>query len=258
MTIGGETGLRRAGFWRRILAFLVDMAVILVPLQIVVAVLFAQTNGRIQGNFGFTLNSCTALSQLPEGLQTQIANPTHATDCTKSFFGFPTARLLMVSRSTTEGAVTSTVSEGFWLDASGQLTDRAGYDVTWIAVLALVAFILAAEIQSGRSIGDRVTRIRVADMSRPAVQGLPVLKSFGRHLAKLVGFIPLAIVQAPILYYRHDSAAMSQYAESSIYRVGFYVGIALLIAWIVWIIVATARKRDPVYDRLAGTAVLRV
>ena len=51
---------------------------------------------------------------------------------------------------------------------------------------------------------------------------------------------------------------MSRYAESSIYRVGFYVGMALLIAWIVWIIVATARKRDPVYDRLAGTSVLRV
>jgi hypothetical protein len=37
----------RAGFWRRAVAVFIDAAIILLPLQIVVAILFAQTNGLV-------------------------------------------------------------------------------------------------------------------------------------------------------------------------------------------------------------------
>ena len=50
----------RAGFWRRLLAFIIDMAVVLIPLQIVVTILFAQTNGAIQGSFGVLVNNLHA------------------------------------------------------------------------------------------------------------------------------------------------------------------------------------------------------
>jgi hypothetical protein len=53
-----ERAWRRAGFWRRVLAFVIDMAVVLIPLQVVVAVLFAQTNGAVQGSYGLVFNSC--------------------------------------------------------------------------------------------------------------------------------------------------------------------------------------------------------
>jgi hypothetical protein len=258
MAMSEHAPLRRAGFWRRFLAFLADMAVVLVPLQIVVALLFAQTNGFVQGGFGFSSSSCVALTQLPEGLQTQIVNPTEATDCTKSLFGFPTSRMLTVARSKTEGGFTSTVSESFWLDSNGQLADRAGHDVTWIAMLVFVAYGVGSEVRWGRSLGDRLTRVRVTDPKQPSTQGLSLVKTVGRRCAWLIGLIPVAIAHAPILYYRNDIALMTQYAESSTYRVGFYIGVAAFLGWLLWIIVAISLKRDPIYDRLAKTAVIRI
>ena len=73
----------------------------------------------------------------------------------------------------------------------------------------------------------------------------------------LIGFVPIALVHVPSLYYGNDVEALTRYVESSIYRIGFYVGGAIVLAWIVWIVVDIVRKRDPIYDRLAGTAVVR-
>jgi hypothetical protein len=40
--------------------------------------------------------------------------------------------------------------------------------------------------------------------------------------------------------------------------VWFSLAAILAVAWLVWIIVQVARKLDPIYDKIAGTAVLRV
>lgn len=257
MTIEAENTIRRAGFWRRIGSLLLDAVVVLLPLQVVVAVLFALTNGQMQGRFGLNLGGCDQLSQLPPGLQTQVENPNGVQTCTWGFPGLPTSKLLVVSRSETEGALTSTVSESFWLDKDGQLADRAGYDVSWIALLLLVVYMVVLEIRRGRTIGDRIMRIRVVDPARPEVVGLPAARSIGRRLAYWIGAVPAAVVNAPILYYRYDVAKMSAYVATPAYRYGSYIALAAAAAWLIWIMVTIVRKRDPIYDRLARTAVIR-
>ncbi|MBA8902163.1 RDD family protein [Phyllobacterium sp. P30BS-XVII] len=61
-----DTQTRRAGFWRRVWALFFDSVIVFLPLQILVIVLYAQTNGAIQGTFGFTTSICQDVSVLPE------------------------------------------------------------------------------------------------------------------------------------------------------------------------------------------------
>jgi hypothetical protein len=54
---GGDAaiGLPRAGFWRRLLSLIVDVIVVMLPFQILAAVLFTATGGTVQMDSGFFL-----------------------------------------------------------------------------------------------------------------------------------------------------------------------------------------------------------
>lgn len=257
MSIETQNPVRRAGFWRRFGSFLVDGAIILLPLEVVVAILFAMTDGQIQGRFGLNVLGCQALTQLPPGLQTQITNPNGAAKCAFGLPGLPTANVLVVSRSEKNGAVTTTVSESFWLDAKGDLAAQAGYDVTWIAVLILFTYIVACEVWRGRTIGDRMVRTRVVDAAHSDIVGIPFGRSIGRRVAMMIGTIPAAIVLTPVFSYRYDAAALAAYTATPFYRYGMIVSVVIGLAWLILIVVAIARKKDPIYDRIARTAVIR-
>ncbi|MDR7221558.1 RDD family protein [Aminobacter aminovorans] len=103
-----EGAARRAGFWRRVGALMIDSIIILLPLQILVAILFAQTNGAVQGNFGITLTICAPVEHLPEGLQPPPpADANSATECRSSLFGFETSRTLSVGTFVEQGNTTT-------------------------------------------------------------------------------------------------------------------------------------------------------
>ncbi len=257
MTIEAQNPARRAGFWRRFGSFIADGAFILLPLEVVVAILFAMTDGRIQGQFGLNVLGCQALTQLPPGLQTQITNPNGAAQCAFGLPGLPTANVLIVSRSEKNGALTTTVSESFWLDANGDLAVQAGYDVTWIAVLIFFTYIVACEVRRGRTIGDRMVRTRVVDAAHPEVVGVPFARSIVRRVAMMIGTIPAAIVLAPAFFYRYDAAALAAYTATPLYRYGTVASVVIGLVWLLLIVIAIVRKKDPIYDRIARTAVIR-
>lgn len=228
----------------------------LLPLQILVALIFSLSNGYIQGNFGIMGSSCTALNALPPGLQTQIANPTHATDCRKSFFGFDISRVLVVSR-VEEGDLTTTLSETFWLDSAGHLTDRAGYDVTWIAILVLLIYFVVLEARYGVTIGKKAIGIRVIRVAAPQISGVGLGRAIARRFAWQIGGIPYLLTQVPMFWYRYDAEALSSLVNSPVYLSASYAAMAVFAVWLAWIVISMARKRDPVYDRIIGTAVIR-
>lgn len=257
MSIETQNSVRRAGFWRRFGSFLVDGAIILLPLEVVVAILFSMTDGRIQGQFGLNVLGCQALTQLPPGLQTQITNPNSAAKCAFGLPGLPTANVLVVSRSEKDGALTTTVSESFWLDAEGELAVEAGYDVTWIALLIFLAYMVACEVRGGRTIGDRAVRTRVVDSAHPEVVGIPFARSIGRRVAMMIGTIPAAIVLTPVFYYRYDAAALAAYTATPFYRYGMIASVFIGLVWFLFIVIAIVRKKDPIYDRIVRTAVIR-
>jgi len=59
--------LARAGFWRRLWSIIIDSIIVMLPFQMLAAVLFATTAGMIQMNSGFFSN-CVAGKTIPQGL----------------------------------------------------------------------------------------------------------------------------------------------------------------------------------------------
>ena len=147
MTSDQSVGVR-AGFWRRCFAFLMDLIIILVPFQLIVAYLFVATSGHIQlGNFAW----CSELLEtVPDGLlPPPPAGFNLVRDCDVNFFGLQTGRYLIVGRYTEERQITNDitfkddVSQSYTLDRDGHPVD--GVSVGWIMILALISYLVAME-----------------------------------------------------------------------------------------------------------------
>lgn len=248
-----ESAPARAGFWRRVGALLVDAIIILLPLQILTAVLFAQTHGTVQGNFGITTRICATVDHLPEGLQPPPPASTNSiTECRSSLFGFETSRALSVGTVVEEGNTTTGRFLTYALDADGKPTSP--FDMTWVAMLALLIYLVLIEWRRGATVGKRILGMRTIDTAAPSQIGIPLRKAITRQLAMWIGTIPAFLVMIKILFLSDDPLnAMSGDA----FWLAFIVAFTIEIAWFIWIIVSVSKKRDPIYDRIAGTSVLR-
>jgi uncharacterized RDD family membrane protein YckC len=246
----------RAGFWRRIAAALIDGLVVSVPIQLVVVVLFAMTNGAVQTTSGFTTKKCSRdipIAELPKGLDPpppERAN--HAEICRTSFFGLETARRLTVSRTTQDGIVKKTFSYSYMLDAGGRPINGTSLD--WVVVLALATYLIALEHRLGKTVGKGALGLRVADTLDMERIGIPLRKAVIRNVMIWSWAFPMLIVLLVGLLLTGD---MEGLLDGSFFTWFTAAGL-LSLAWLLWMVIQIGCKLDPAYDRIAGTAVLRV
>jgi uncharacterized RDD family membrane protein YckC len=253
MTSDPPVGVR-AGFWRRVFAFLIDLLIISVPFQLIASFLFVVTAGHIQMVSPVAYYKvCSKLETVPDGLVPPPPAGSNLTqECNVYFFGAQTARGLQVGRVTNEGTTTKAVWQGYMLDRDGHPIDGASVD--WIMMLALIAYLVAMETQTGATLGSRAMRIRVIDAAAPVVPSVPLRKIVLRYLAMLIGVLPILAVL--LIYFGPYGLDLEEIAASSFF-VWVFIGVIVLNGWIIFLIVQIAKKRDPLYDRMAGTAVIR-
>jgi uncharacterized RDD family membrane protein YckC len=249
--IGAIADLPRAGYWRRWLATLIDSIVVTLPFQVLAAILFAATAGMVQMDSGFYRN-CAAAT-IPQSLDPPPPHDSNfATVCHTSFFGAPTDAFLTVGRTTQEGSTTITVSQGYRLDKEGKPIH--GISIDWIAGLAFLAYLIGMVRSTGQTLGAEILNVRMVDVAAPDLPGVPIHRAIIRYLAMAIGFVPAVAV----LLYQYavtDGSADAMATGSFFQWLIFAFGLALL--WIVVLIYQIAAKKDPFYDRIAGTAVLR-
>ncbi len=93
------------------------------------------------------------------------------------------------------------------------------------------------------------------DTADTAARGVPVHKAIFRYLAMLIGFVPMLAALFSRYLVAGDSA-------DAMFTDSFFRWIAAAAVfgtlWSIVQIVQIVRKKDPPYDRLAGTAVVRV
>src|SRR6202023_149122 len=153
---------RRGGFWRRSLAFFIDLIAISAVLQVVALLLFPLTHGQVQFSGGplHRLN-CQKLASVPEGVSIPPEfNANSVTDCQQSLLGLPTARTLWVSRVTKDGAVTKIAQIRHRLGADGKPTPGLPLDIFVLPVLIALRFALD---RIAGSLGRRICRIRLSN-----------------------------------------------------------------------------------------------
>ncbi|PWK63528.1 RDD family protein [Aminobacter sp. AP02] len=249
----------RAGFWRRFGALLIDSivaAVLLIPIQVLIAVLFLQTNGAIQGNLGLAFPSCETVNQLPPTLEpSPPADFTLSVDCTESFFGLHASRALTVVKIEQGNGKTSMLSWNYSLGPDGHQVDA--FYVSWVGGLVFFAYLVLMETWRGATVGKQVLNIRTVDVQSPSTVGLPLRKAVARQLAMMIGLIPAFV---PAFWWGDpffaNGADISETLSTSYIATTAITGV-IEIAWFIWIIVSVSKKRDPIYDRIAGTSVLR-
>jgi hypothetical protein len=257
MDIGGSrieatADLPRAGFWRRWLATLIDSVVVMFPFQILAAVLFAMTAGTVQMDSGF-YRYCAAANTVQQSLDPPPPHDSNfARVCRISFFGAPTGAILTVGRVTRDGSATTTVSQGYMLDKDG--TPIHGTSIDGIVGLALLIYLVGMIWKTGRTLGARIVAVRVIDAAAPGVSEVPIRKAIIRYLAMAIGFVPMFAVL--IYQYAVNSGGADAVFTGNFFRWFTYAGVFGLL-WVVALIFQIATKKDPVYDRLAGTAVVR-
>jgi hypothetical protein len=240
----------RAGFWRRFAANLFDTIVLGFPFQIAAAILFAATSGMVQMPSGF-YRACATVTPIPRDLvPSPPENSNFAQSCRVSFFGATTATTLTVARVTREGMTTRTISRGYMTDASGR--PISGTSLDGIVSIAFAIYVVGMITKFGRTLGDRILRIKVIDLKAPDVVGIKFWKVILRYLIFLLGFVPMIIV----LLIEAAKASESAFSGSTLLWLSFAGLFAML--WMLVIVFQIAMKRDPIYDRLAGTAVVRV
>jgi uncharacterized RDD family membrane protein YckC len=222
------------------------------PFQILAALLFAATAGFVQMDSG-VYRACATSKDIPAAL---VPTPPHDSNfarlCKVSFFGAPTAAILTVGRVTRNGASTTTVSQGYRLDAAGK--QIGGFSLDGIAGLSFAIYLVAMLSRTGRSLGDRAVGIRLVDGSEPGLSVVPLRKVILRYLAMALGFVPMfaALILA---YLFSDRTADGIFTADTFRWFGYSAGLGAL--WCLVLTIQIAMKRDPFYDRLAGTAVVR-
>ncbi len=246
------TDIPRAGFWRRWLATLIDAIIVTLPFQILAAVLFTLTAGMVQMESGF-YNACAATKTIP---QTLDPSPPHDSNfarvCQTSFFGATTGATLTVGRITKEGAVTTTVTQTYMLDKEGRPVN--GTSIDGVVVLAFLAYLVVMVWRNGRTLGARVTKVRVVDRENPGTSGIPLRKAIIRYLTMATGAVPAF---ALLIYRRTAYGDSADAVFTADFFHWFLYTAAFGAVWMIVLIAQIAWKTDPIYDRLAGTAVLR-
>ena len=246
----------RAGFWRRAFALFIDAMLISVPIQIAVAALYPVTNGRLQISSGIIYNDCrtnVALATLPPALNPPpLAGANRAFICRSSFFGWETARWLTIARVTHEGAITKTISIHYRLDRDNNLTNPHAID--WLAWLASFIYLVALKCGIGTTIGKMLLGLRVIDARQPDHIGIPLAKAILRNLLLWMGVYPMLIVLLGALLL--GSGNVGSLMNNGYFTWLMASGLVALAVY-VWIVIDVARKRDPIYDVIARTAVVR-
>jgi uncharacterized RDD family membrane protein YckC len=251
---GSMEDLPRAGFWRRLLSILIDAVIVLVPFQVLAAILFAATAGTVQMYGGLAFNFCEPVKTIPQSLDPPPPHDSNfAQVCRVTFFGATTGVVLTVARVTRVGSGTRMVRQGYMLNQRGDPVH--GVSLDWIAGIVFLAYLLGTISRRGRTLGGRLLGTKVIDVAAPERSGVPITRAIARYLALLVGFVP----GFALLAYRWlttDGSADAMF-EGSFFQ-WLLVAVLIEAAWCVLLIFQTALKLDPAYDRLAGTAVLKV
>jgi hypothetical protein len=139
------------------------------------------------------------------------------------------------------------------LDKEG--TPISGTSIDWIYQLGFIAYLVGLVWKTGRTLGDRAAGTRVIDVANPGAAGVPLGRAVGRYLAMMIGAVPALA----LLIYQYAAAGGS---ADAIFTGQFFQWFAYAALfgglWTIVMIAQIALKTDPVYDRLAGTAVVKI
>jgi RDD family len=231
------------GFWRRLLALLIDAVAIAFILQLAAFAAFPLSHGRVQYLGGIVALTCDKLDKVPEGISVpDDFGPTSINDCRRGLFGLISGRTLLITRTSQVGAITTMRQIVRTLDSYGNPVDVLAVDFLFVPLLLALRF--AFDLGRG-SPGRRICRLRLATVSGAE---LPSAARLGyRYLVQF----------APLLIATFCGLGIGAFPEGSRLWIRIAIMLPTLVLAVVAII-AICRRKQAYYDRFAGTCMLRL
>jgi hypothetical protein len=153
----------RSGFWRRLVALLIDAVAVAFILQLAAFAAFPLSHGHVQFKGGLVALTCNKLEKVPDGVSVpDDFAPTSITHCRHGLFGLTSSRTLMITRTNYDGPITTTRQIIRMLDAEGKLASVVSLDFLFVPLLLALRF--AFDLGRG-SPGRRICRLRLATAS---------------------------------------------------------------------------------------------
>lgn len=248
----------RAGFWRRALAILIDVALVALASASIGAILLGLTDGRVR--IGSTLIDITICSPV-DPQQFKLPSPpssfhvTNTDQCAKSFFGIVHDRFVRVSEVTHSGLTTYSRALTYPIDADGRVVSV--HYIDYLIYVLLLAYVVLMEWLCGWTIGKEIMRIRVQSLGGGPLGGGPI--TFVQAVKRsVIRFLPWPLFLLPFVV-----PVLAGYGMFSIIATTADAGILALVLCIVvvifmWNFVQATRRRElPWDDRWAKTEVVR-
>jgi uncharacterized RDD family membrane protein YckC len=242
----------RAGFWRRALAILIDLALITLIVTVAGVLLFGLTDGRVR--ISVALIDVTRCSNVdPQRLVLANPPPFHITDarrCTKSFLGLVHDRTLQVDEVTRSGTITYRRGMTYPVDADGRVV-QASYIDTLIFVL-FVGYVLWLEWRFGQTLGKRIMHIRVQSLGGGPIDFAQAVKR------SVIRFLPWPVLLLPIVLLSAFGAnVFFAFVPGAVLWILALVAIVAALIYAVNFVQTTRRRELPWHDRWAATEVVR-
>lgn len=236
----------RAGFWRRIIAFTVDIFIVMLLLQPVAIFAYSLTDGRIQLSSKIISGQydCTTLTALPPTITVTAFEPNYIFSCRSTMLGRTVSHLMEIGRKTRSGDTTTDGSVTVALDESDRPIGI--FHLDWLLLPLTLLFRWWLD-RIAATPGRLLTRIHF-EARDPRERPTPGLAK--RYGLFALPFLPLL----PPLIWPLDLLNLLG-AMPFIYALA---GLAIAIGTIFLVlgIVPIAKRRDAFYDRCAGTAVV--
>jgi uncharacterized RDD family membrane protein YckC len=241
----------RGGFWRRVLAFVIDVMLVSAVIALVGVPFYGPTDGAIRvSNTVIHTTNCTAVA--PDRIDVQLPadfKATAAAICVRTFFGQEHDRLLVVREVSRSGSVTYTREITMPVDAKGRVV-RVFY-LDYLTLIVLAAYLLIAEWRFGTTAGKTTVSLRVRSLD-----GTPITLSQAaiRTFVRLLPFAPIVVVMW--LAAVRDPAQGAAFLLSNL-LITSLVSLALMLILLLNFILTVRRRDLPWHDRWAGTEVVR-
>ncbi len=240
----------RGGFWRRVTAFAVDIAIATLLLQVLAFALYPATGGRVQFPGGFMLLYCDQLKAVPEGFDVPADFvPTTIVDCRQGLFQLTSARALNLVRVTQNGAFTTRKQITYLRDAEGKPVAEPILGLFWLPLFFVLRLL---SDRRGGTPGRRLLGLRLAD----AASGLHPPPSSAVLRRYLMQALPLApYVAGPLLLsllgVRITPLGEAWWMAMILPTVCGGIGALIALHHVIY-------RKDAFYDSFAQTGVLRI
>ncbi|WP_167529033.1 RDD family protein [Bradyrhizobium macuxiense] len=237
----------RGGFWRRVTAFAIDLAIATLLLQVLAFALYPATGGRVQFPGGFMLLTCDKLAAVPAGFEVPTDFvPTAISDCRQGLFQLTSARVLYLTKVTQNGGFTTTRQITYLRDAEGKPVAEPILGLFWLPLFFVLRLLFD---RRGGTPGRRLLGLRLADAAHPPPSSA-VLRRY------LMQALPLAPYVAGPLLLSQFGVRITPLGEAwwmVMILPTMCGGIGALIA-----LHHVIYRKEAFYDSFAQTSVLRI